>query len=170
MTEETQTNPLTDDDAADQQVQLRIEKVYLKDVSFESPKSPEVFTRQWQPNLSVDINTRATTLPDDRHEVVLSITIRAQVDEDYLGFLVEVQQAGIFYIKNADPGQLSQIVGIAGPTTLFPYARESVDSLVVKGGFPPLQLAQVNFEALYVKALQEQRQKSQVEGAGETTH
>jgi preprotein translocase subunit SecB len=92
------------------------------------------------------------------------------VDEDYLGFLVEVQQAGIFYIKNADPGQLSQIVGIACPTTLFPYARESVDSLVVKGGFPPLQLAQVNFEALYVKALQEQRQKSQVEGAGETTH
>ena len=170
MTEETQTNPLTDEAAADQQVQLRIEKVYLKDVSFESPKSPEVFTRQWQPNLSVDINTRATTLPDDRHEVVLSITIRAQVDEDYLGFLVEVQQAGIFYIKNADPGQLSQIVGIACPTTLFPYARESVDSLVVKGGFPPLQLAQVNFEALYVKVLEEQRQKSQVEGAGETTH
>ena len=83
---------------------------------------------------------------------------------------MEVQQAGIFYIKNADPGQLSQIVGIACPTTLFPYARESVDSLVVKGGFPPLQLAQVNFEALYVKALEEQRQKSQVEGAGETTH
>ena len=170
MTEENQTGPQADEAAPDQQVQMRIEKVYLKDVSFESPKSPEVCTRQWQPNLSVDINTRATTLPDDRHEVVLSITIRAQVDEDYLGFLVEVQQAGIFYIKNADPGQLSQIVGIACPTTLFPYARESVDSLVVKGGFPPLQLAQVNFEALYVKALQEQRQKSQVEGAGETTH
>ena len=90
--------------------------------------------------------------------------------EDFLGFLVEVQQAGIFYIKNADPAQLSQIVGIACPTTLFPYVRESVDSLVVKGGFPPLQLAQVNFEALYVKALQEQQQKNQDEGTDLTTH
>ncbi|NCF77045.1 MAG: protein-export chaperone SecB [Proteobacteria bacterium] len=170
MTEENQTKPETDEAAADQQVQLRIEKVYLKDVSFESPKSPEVFTRQWQPNLSVDINTRATPLPDDRHEVILSITVRAQVDEDFLGFLVEVQQAGIFYIKNADPAQVSQIVGIACPTTLFPYARESVDSLVVKGGFPPIQLAQVNFEALYVKALQERQQKSQEQGAEKTTH
>ena len=169
MTEENQTNPLTDD-AADQQVQLRIEKVYLKDVSFESPKSPEVFTRQWQPNMSVDINTRAKPLPDDRHEVVLSLTIRAQVDEAYLGFLVEVQQAGIFYIKNADPAQLSPVLGIACPNPLFPYARESVDSLVVKGGFPPIQLAQVNFEALYVQALQERQQKSQEGGANETTH
>ena len=170
MTEENQANPETGEAADDQQVQLRIEKVYLKDVSFESPKSPEVFTRQWQPSVSVDINTRATPLPEDRHEVVLSVTVRAQVDEDFLGFLVEVQQAGIFYIKNADPAQLSQIVGIACPTTLFPYVRESVDSLVVKGGFPPLQLAQVNFEALYVKALQERQQKSQEEGAEVTTH
>ena len=170
MTEENQANPPTDEAAADQQVQLRIEKVYLKDVSFEAPNSPDVFTRQWQPNLSVDINTRAKPLADDRHEVVLSITVSARVDEDYLGFLVEVQQAGVFYVKNADPAQLSQIVGIACPTTLFPYARESVDSLVVKGGFPPIQLAQVNFEALYVRALQERQQKGQEEGAEETTH
>ena len=99
--------------------------------------------------------------------MVLSLTIRAQVDEAYLGFLVEVQQAGIFYIKNADPAQLSQVLGIACPNTLFPYARESVDSLVVKGGFPPIQLAQVNFEALYVKAMQERQQKSQEGGANE---
>ena len=170
MTEESDANPQADETAADQPVQLRIEKVYLKDASFESPKSPEVFTRQWQPNLAVDINTRAKSLPDDRHEVVLAITVRAQVEEDYPGFLVEVQQAGIFYIKNAAPAQLSQIVGIACPTTLFPYARESVDSLVVKGGFPPIQLAQVNFEALYVKALQERQQKSEEAGAQETTH
>ena len=149
------------------QVQMRVEKVYLKDASFESPKSPEVFTRQWQPNLSVDINTQATPLPDDRHEVVLTITIRANVEEDYLGFLVEIQQAGIFLIQNAEAAQLSQIIGIACPTTLFPYAREALDNLVVKGGFPPINLAQVNFEALYLQALQK-RQQQQSEAS--TTH
>ena len=148
---------------AEQQVQLRIEKVYLKDASFESPRAPEVFTRQWQPNLSVDINTRANALADDRHEVVLSVTVRANVEDDGLGFLVEVQQGGIFHIKNADPAQLSQILGIACPNTLFPYARESLDSLVVKGGFPPIQLAQVNFEALFVQALQQQQEQQQQE-------
>ena len=170
MTDENQTLPQTEGGAEEQQVQLRIEKVYLKDASFESPKSPEVFTRQWQPNLSVDINTRASALPDDRHDVVLSITVRASVEEDYLGFLVEVQQAGIFLIKNAAPGQVSQVVGIACPNTLFPYARESVDNLVVKGGFPPIQLAQVNFEALFVQAMQEHQQKQEAAADSATTH
>lgn len=175
MTDENQDAPQSDqaqqgEGAADeQQVQLRIEKIYLKDASFESPNSPEVFTRQWQPNLSVDINTRSAPLPDDRHEVVLTITVRANVEEDYLGFLVEVQQAGIFFVKNADPAQLSQVVGISCPTTLFPYARESLDNLVVKGGFPPIQLAQVNFEALYVQAMQE-RQQQQNAASAPTTH
>ena len=152
---------------AEQQVQLRIEKVYLKDASFESPRAPEVFTRQWQPNLAVDINTRATALADDRHEVVLSVTVRANVEEDGLGFLVEVQQGGIFHIKNADPTQLSQILSIACPNTLFPYARESLDNLVVKGGFPPIQLAQVNFEALFVQALQQQQVQQQQDQDGQ---
>ena len=101
--------------------------------------------------------------------MVLTITVRANVEEDYLGFLVEVQQAGIFFVKNADPAQLSQVVGISCPTTLFPYARESLDNLVVKGGFPPIQLAQVNFEALYVQAMQE-RQQQQNAAPAPTTH
>jgi len=111
--------------------------------------------------LSVDINTRATPLPDDRHEVVLTITVRANVEEDFLGFLVEVQQAGLFSIQNADGSQVSQIIGIACPTTLFPYAREALDNLVVKGGFPAINLAQVNFEALYTQALQDRQQQPQ---------
>jgi preprotein translocase subunit SecB len=102
--------------------------------------------------------------------VVLTITVRANVEEDYLGFLVEVQQAGIFFVKNADPAQLSQIAGIACPTTLFPYARESLDNLVVKGGFPAIQLAQVNFEALYVQAMQERQQQQQEAAPAPTTH
>ena len=175
MTNENQDTPQSlqaqqGEGAADErQVQLRIEKVYLKDASFESPNSPEVFTRHWQPNLSVDIKTRSAPLPDHRHEVVLTITIRANVEEEYLGFLVEVQQTGIFFIKNADPAQLSQVVGISCPTTLFPYARESLVNLVVKGGFPPIQLAQVNFEALYVQAMQE-RQQEQNAAPISTTH
>ena len=167
MTGDDQANVTEGATSDEKPVQMRIEKVYVKDASFESPKSPEVFTRQWQPNLSVDINTRATPLADDRHEVVLTITVRANVDEDYLGFLVEVQQAGIFLIQNAGAAQVSQIIGIACPTTLFPYAREAIDNLVVKGGFPPINLAQVNFEALYLQALQE-RQQQQAEPP--TTH
>lgn len=166
MTDEDQASLAEDATQGDKQVQMRIEKVYLKDASFESPKSPEVFSRQWQPNLSVDINTRATPLADDRHEVVLTITVRANVEEDFLGFLVEVQQAGLFSIQNADGSQVSQIIGIACPSTLFPYAREALDNLVVKGGFPAINLAQVNFEALYLQALQERQQQSE----SSTTH
>ena len=156
-------------EAAAQQ-QFVTQRIYTKDVSFESPITPNVFRQEWKPAVNVDLNTKSSRVDEEgNHEVVLTLTITAKLEEQ-TAFLVEVQQAGIFYIKNADPGQLSQIVGIACPTTLFPYALESVDSLVVKGGFPPLQFAQVNFEALYGNALQGQRQKSQVEGAGETTH
>ena len=98
--------------------------------------------------------------------VVLTITVRANVEEDFLGFLVEVQQAGLFSIQNADGSQVSQIIGIACPSTLFPYAREALDNLVVKGGFPAINLAQVNFEALYLQALQERQQQSE----SSTTH
>jgi preprotein translocase subunit SecB len=91
----------------------------------------------------------------------LTITVRANVEEDFLGFLVEVQQAGLFSIQNADGSQVSQIIGIACPTTLFPYAREALDNLVVKGGFPAINLAQVNFEALYTQALQDRQQQPQ---------
>ena len=88
-------------------------------------------------------------------------------------FIVEIQQGGIFLIQGAEPNQLSQIIGIACPNTLFPYLREAMDNLVVKGGFPPLQLAQVNFEALYVKALQEHEKASEAEQKDDsdvTTH
>ena len=161
MTEESQTSPLTDEAAPGQQVHMRIEKVYLKDVSFESPKSPEVFTRQWQPNLSVDINTRASTLPDDRHEVVLSITIRAQVDEDYLGFLVEVQQAGIFAIGEMPDQNKAHMLGSYCPNLLFPYARETISNLVNRGTFPPLNLAPVNFDAIFAAYMQKRVQEAQ---------
>ena len=158
------------------QVQFRIERLFLKDSSFESPNSPEVFIKQWRPEIKVDINTRANSLGEDLQEVILTATITATLDDEMVGFIVEVQQAGIFLIQGAEPAQLSQIIGIACPNTLFPYLRESIDNMVVKGGFPALQLAQVNFEALYVQAMQEREQREQAGSDGQqdsgdvTTH
>ena len=158
------------------QVQFRIERLFLKDSSFESPNSPEVFIKQWRPEIKVDINTRANSLGEDLQEVILTATITATLDDEMVGFIVEVQQAGFFLIQGAEPAQLSQIIGIACPNTLFPYLRESIDNLVVKGGFPALQLAQVNFEALYVQAMQEREQREQAGSDGQqdsgdvTTH
>jgi preprotein translocase subunit SecB len=160
-------------DADRAQVQFRIERVFLKDSSFESPNSPEVFIKQWRPEIKVDINTRATGLGEDLQEVILSATVTATLEENMVAFIVEIQQGGIFLIQGAEPNQLSQIIGIACPNTLFPYLREAMDNLVVKGGFPPLQLAQVNFEALYVKALQEHERAGEAEQKDDsdvTTH
>jgi len=158
---DSDTNESNDDGAAAQSEQgvppqLRIERIFLKDASFESPSAPEVFLRQWRPELKLDINTQANRISETQHQVILTITVTAQLEGDMVGFIVEVQQGGIFHIEGVEANQLAQILGIACPTTLFPYLRESVDGLVVKGGFPPLQLAQVNFEALYVQAMRNQ--------------
>lgn len=151
------------DDAA--QPQLRIDRIFLKDASFESPSSPEVFLRQWRPELKLDINTQANRVSENQHQVVLTMTVTAQLEGDMVGFIVEVQQGGLFHIEGVEDSQLAQILGIACPTTLFPYLRESIDGLVVKGGFPPLQLAQVNFEALYVQAMRQQAEQTQAAAA-----
>ncbi len=136
-----------------QEAQVRIERLYLKDASFESPASPGVFTEQWQPQNQVDINTSVNRVGDDRHEVVLSITITTRRNEESVVFIAEVQFAGIFFISGVNETQLRQVLGVFCPNTLFPYVRENLDSLVVKGGFPALHLAPINFEALYAQAL-----------------
>lgn len=137
-----------------QQPQLRIERMYLKDASFESPGTPSIFSEQWRPETQVDINTTVNNLGDNRHEVVLAVTVTSKRDGDRVAFVAEVHYAGIFVINGFDAQQLHQVIGIACPNTLFPYVRENLDSLVVRGGFPAMQLAQVNFEALYAQAMQ----------------
>ncbi len=141
--------------------QLRIERLYLKDASFESPGSPTIFSEQWRPETQVDINTTVNNLGDNRHEVVLALTVTAKRDGDRVAFLAEVHYAGIFVIEGVDQQQLHQVVGIACPNTLFPYARESLDGLVVRGGFPAMHLAPVNFEALYAQAVQKAAEQQQ---------
>lgn len=153
------------------QQQFMIQRIYNKDLSFESPATPDIFRKQWQPKVNVDLNTYSNQIDEQGNfEVVLKITLTAKLDEE-TALLVEVQQAGIFFIQGFDKEQLRRILGTTAPGVLFPYARENIDSLVVKGGFPAIMLAPVNFEALYEQALQQQAQQA-ANGGGEvaTTH
>lgn len=136
--------------------QVRLERIYLKDASFESPRSPDVFGERGQPEFQLDINSRTTGLGGDRVEVVLSVTLRARTEQGKTAFIAEVQQAGIFQIAGFDAPTTQRILGTFCPGTLFPYVRETVDALVVRGGFPAVHLAPVNFDALFADALRKQ--------------
>ncbi|MEM1110716.1 MAG: protein-export chaperone SecB [Pseudomonadota bacterium] len=157
--------------AQDQQAQQQfsLQRIYTKDVSFESPASPGVFRQQWQPKVSVDMNTKSDPIDEEGNfEVVLTITVTAKID-DQTAFLAEVQQAGIFFVKGIQGENLRAVLSTAAPNILFPYLREAIDSIVVKGGFPPVQLAPVNFDALYQQALAQQQQQ-QGEAAAPQPH
>ena len=148
---------MAEEQAANQQEQSQqqfvMQRIYSKDLSFESPSTPGIFKKQWQPKVNVDLNTKSEKVDDQGNfEVVLTITITAKVEEE-TAFLVEVQQAGIFFIAGFEGEDLRRILGTAAPNILFPYARESIDSICVKGGFPAVMLAPVNFDALYQQAL-----------------
>lgn len=144
--------------------QFTVQRIYTKDLSFESPSTPAVFKKQWQPQVAVDLNTKSSAIDTEGNfEVVLSITITAKIEEA-TAFLIEVQQAGIFYINGFEGEELRRILGTAAPNILFPYARETIDSVCVKGAFPALMIAPVNFDALYQRA-QAQAQGSPDGGA-----
>ena len=152
------------------QQQFAMQRIYNKDISFESPSTPAIFKKQWQPQVSVDLNTKSDKVDDQGNfEVVLTITITAKVEEE-TAFLVEVQQAGIFMIAGFEGEDLRRILGTAAPNILFPYARENIDSLCVKGGFPPVMLAPVNFDALYQQALAQAQTQAQEAGGEAATH
>ena len=140
----------------EEQQQFAIQKIYLKDVSFESPNSPQAFTNgDWQPQINVQINSSHQAVTDDTFEVQLSVTVTAKHDEN-TAFLAEVKQAGIFSISGFPQENLAGMLGAYCPETLFPYAREAVSELISKGGFPQLLLAPVNFNALYSQQMQQQ--------------
>lgn len=142
-----------------------LQRLYLKDVSFESPRSPGVFQSQWQPKINFDIKTKNEKVQDDVYEVTLVLTAEAKVD-DNSAFLVEVQQAGIFTCRDFANEQLEQLLASVCPNILFPYAREAIDSLVVKGSFPPLMLSPINFDALYAQRKQSQAEEAAKNGGG----
>lgn len=149
--------------------QVLLQKIYVKDASLEVPLAPQVFTRQWQPQVDVQVNTQVTGLGDNAYSVVLSATVTAKLGSD-VGFLVEVHQAGIFTVAGfPDQGELGAVLGGYCPGLLFPFAREAVADLVQRAGFPQLLLQPINFEALYLehqnRARAEQAAKAQGNGA-----
>ncbi|HEX6298692.1 MAG TPA: protein-export chaperone SecB [Burkholderiales bacterium] len=145
-----------------QQATFQIEKIYVKDLSLEIPNAPQVFTEQVQPQLEVQINTTGGKFSDPYYEVTVTATVTAKTGEKTL-FLAEAVQAGIFQLRNVPEEELGPLLGIGCPTILFPYLRETISDLVLRGGFPPVQLAPISFEALYVQRLQ---QSGQAQGAG----
>ena len=127
----------------------------MKDISFEAPNSPSVFKQAFKPKVNLDLNTTSQKVADDQYEVVVKVT--AQVNDSETGttsFLAEVEQAGLFRISGIEGAQLEQTLGAFCPNLLFPYARECVDNLVNRGGFPPLMLEPIDFASLYARQVQ----------------
>ena len=129
-----------------------IVRVYLKDVSFETPNSHEVFRQDLKPDVNLQLNTSVNKLEDSLYEVVLNVTVTSK-QGDKTGFLAEVQQAGIFELKGYDEAQKGSVLGAYCPNTLYPFAREAISDLVLKGGFPQLLLSPINFDALYTQKM-----------------
>ncbi len=135
---------------------FNIQRIYIKDVSFEAPNAPAIFKDEWKPEVNVDLHTKTHDLEKDVYDVVLHLTVTVKMG-DTTAFLVEVHQAGIFTIKGFPKEQLSHALGSMCPNILYPYAREAISDLVTRGGFPQLLLAPVNFDALYMQHLEQQK-------------
>jgi len=141
-----------------QENRFAVQRIYTKDISFESPKSPQIFQKKWEPAVELSLNSKQNALGDDFYEVVLSLSVTVKTDEE-VAFIAEVQQAGIFLIQGLDEAGMHHTLAAFCPNILFPYAREALDSLVVRGSFPALMLAPVNFDALYAQEMQRRQQE-----------
>lgn len=151
---------------AQQQPEFGIQRLYIKDTSYEAPNTPQTFRAEWQPAVSLDVSTKNQLLEKDLYEVTLSLTATAKLGEQ-TAFLAEVHQAGIFSIRDFPEDQLRHLLGSYCLSILFPYAREAVTDLVVRGGFPALYLAPINFDVLFQQHLQgQQAQDATGQGTG----
>lgn len=148
--------------------QIAIQKLYVKDLSFEAPATPDIYNKEWRPEVNLNLQTKNNIVGQDMREVVLSITAEAKV-EGTVAFIVEVHQAGVFQITGFNEEELGQLIGAYCPTQLFPFAREAITDLVAKGGFPGLLLQPVNFDALYLQQ-REEMQKAASESTGSDKH
>ncbi len=163
---------------------VHVERIYLKDLSFESPMAPEVFGVPWRPTVQLDLNTAAKPMPNSRFEVVLTVTLRATLEtpaagageaatpagadegaaaekNERVGLIIEVQQAGVFLVEGMDEGALRHVLAVACPDILFPYVREAVDNLAVRGTLPPFMLTPVDFAAHYAEAMRRRSEEAQ---------
>lgn len=140
------------------QMICQIYRIYTKDISFEAPGAPEIFQKEGSPDIKLDLDTSSNLLAENTHEVVLRITLTATI-KGQTSFLCEVQQAGIFFIKNIENMQLKHCLGAYCPNILFPYARECISNLVSKGSFPHLHLEPINFDSLFMNYVQQEAEK-----------
>lgn len=150
---------MSEEKQAAEQGQFAIQKIYVKDISFEAPNSPQSFTEDWNPKTNLELNTNAQGITEHAFEVVLSITLTVK-NNDKTAYLVEVQQAGIFTIQGFGDSDLRGMLGSFCPNILFPYAREAISDIVTRGGFPQMLLSPINFDALYQQHLQQQAQQT----------
>ena len=146
---------------ADQQDPVfQIQRVYLKEASLEQPNSPAILLEQEQPTVDIQLGVNASPVADGIYEVSVTATVQTKI-KDKTVFLVEATQAGIFEVRNLPPEQMNQIMGIACPQIVYPYLRGNVADLIQRGGFPPVHLSEINFQAMY----EQQQQQQQVESA-----
>lgn len=138
--------------------EFAIQRIYVKDVSFETPNTPEIFRAEWKPEVNLDLNSKNRRIEDNIYEITLHLTVTVKTASK-VAFLAEVQQAGIFTLKYFTDDQLKPMLGSFCPNVLFPYAREVISDLVVRGGFPALYLAPINFDALYHKQQEQDKNK-----------
>ena len=150
----------------EEQARFVIQKIYTKDISFETPNSPEIFREEWKPELDLQLGNDYVRIDDDNHEITLTVTVTAKVG-DKIAFLAEVKQAGVFSLTGYSDQEMGPLVGSYCPNTLFPFAREVISDIVLKGGFPQLVLAPVNFDAVYMNQMEQAKQAA---AGKETTH
>ncbi len=153
MADETPTGVAPAADANAQE--LVLQSIYIKDASFEAPLGPNLQVAEWNPQFGMNMNTTGSVLGENMHEVVLTITLEAKIAEK-VAYLVEVKQAGVFQIRGYAEEETRRIVASFCPGVLFPYVRQAISDLIMRGGFPPFLLPPVNFDALYQQSLEQQ--------------
>jgi preprotein translocase subunit SecB len=160
MAEET---PIPTNGQAASQMQMALQKIYTRDVSFEVPNAPKVFQEEGQPQVQLNLSHKATPIEGDNYEVVLTLTVTCTLNEG-TAYLAEVHQAGVFSFTGFDENNLQVVLATYCPNVLFPYARQAISDLVLDGGFPPLLLQPINFDALYAEQQRQQAQQPATDG------
>lgn len=146
--------------------EFSIQRIYVKDISYEAPNTPQTFRGEWNPMVNLEVDTKAQPLEQNVHEVMLTVTVTAKMGET-TAFLAEVRQAGIFTIRAFPDAEMGHLLGSYCPGMLFPYAREAISDLIVRGGFPSLYLAPLNFDALYQQHLAQQQGQASKQEEGQ---
>ena len=152
------------------QARVETKRIYLRDLSFESPHAAAVGTHEWQPDVNINLNHQSKNLEGDTFEVSLRCTVTCRNKKKTV-YVLEVDQAGVFQLVGFDESHIKAVLSTFCPNMLFPYIREFVDNILQRGGLPPLMLAPVNFDALYAQSLKDQQEHSVEEDRGTiTTH